>query len=229
MFPTGTGPPQGGRTLAGQGARAGDCPGAGPSASTPWSGSRRHTCSQTPRPHGSPTSHLAGAPPPIPPPPPPPRRPSTPQPAPPPPPGHPPAHASQMPRPSQTSRPPRPTHQHSRMRAALVPFVSSSSMVVWVLSDDSWGHTGTQEVRTWPPRALEVPSHGCGAPTQNPQGQGRSFVPAPRGHPSPGFSHSRPQQPRDVTAPSPDSTRLVERPCAQGRKTLFNKPGRWAL
>lgn len=171
--------------------------------------------SRAPRPHGPPTSQrLADAPPPC-------RGPA--------PSAHPPAHASQMPRPAQTCRPPRPTHQHSRMRATLVPFVSSSSMVVWVLSDDSWGHTGTQEVRTWPPRALEVPSQGCGAPTQNPQGQGRSFVPAPRGHPSPGLSHSRPQQPRDVTAPSPDSTRLVERPCAQGRKTLFNKPGRWAL
>lgn len=52
-------------------------------------------------------------------------------------------------------RPPGP--QPAAAHPPALPFVSSSSMVVWVLSDDSWGHTGRQQVSMWPPRACRCP------------------------------------------------------------------------
>lgn len=114
--------------------------------------------------------------------------------------------------------------------ARMVPFVSSSSMVVWVLSDDSWGDTGRQRLSMWPlsrppPRGLVLrgppsrrgaqahgasrglrglPSPGLGCP--HPQGQEPHLVlqqDAPRGWPPEGrcLSHRRGNPASDVKAP----------------------------
>lgn len=74
-----------------------------------------------------------------------------------------------------------PAHQPHR-RGGWIPFVSSSSMVVWVLSDDSWGDTGRQRVRTWP-----LPPRGPGPNPRNPQAAMELHA-IPKGHPFLGWA-----------------------------------------
>ena len=74
-----------------------------------------------------------------------------------------------------------PAHQ-PRGRGGWIPFVSSSSMVVWVLSDDSWGDTGRQQVRTWP-----LPPRGPGPNPRSPQAAMELHA-RPRGHPFLGWA-----------------------------------------